>query len=191
MASQMYGVSGVRRRPRTYVDQINIQRQYLPQIIQQKAQKAYQDAQIGLQKDQLGLDEQRLAETARSNAAAEAHNAATLDYQNRYLNFEKESSEKQLGAELLKTGFNMAGSMAGGGLEAPSFLGKWGAPVKNAAVGTLVGFGAGKLLGGKNKWKKAAAGAGAGLLTSFLSGGNDLGSMAAGGASGVLGSLFG
>ena len=211
MASQLVSTTGSRRRRPTYVDQINEQRNYLPQIIKNKAdmaalaaQQELQEKQYGLSERELGLNEQSLAlkqkeiaETARSNAARKRYEYGTLQNQQRQLDYQKDASARTAGLEMLKLGTNLTMNNKIPGatktLSNPSSTtgSKVGAIAAPGLVGGLAGWGAGKAFGGGNTFKKALFGTGAGLLTSFL-GGNwgDWGSMTSGGLGGLLGGLF-
>lgn len=212
MPTQMQGTAGVVRRRPTYVDTINAQRQFLPQIIANKANKELADATIANDAKRLGLEERNLgiaetgnqiseralAETARSNSASEAYNARNLDLLQRGQDFEKDVAQRQAGGEMLKLGLNLSGSSAGKGLMdrlpggAEGTMGKIGGAVAPALTGGLAGYGAAKMFGGKNKFKGALFGAGAGLLSGFL-GGNwgNWGSMGGSTLGGLAGGLFG
>jgi hypothetical protein len=61
--------------------------------------------------------------------------------------------------------------------------------IGSAAGGALAGYGASQLYGGKNKFKKAAIGAGIGSILGYLGGGT--GGAGSGALGGALGSLFG
>jgi len=211
MASQMGSVSGIRRRPGSYVDQINSQRAFIPQMIAQKSQQKYQQdmmginerglaqkaEELGLQKRGLDLQGNQIAEMARSNAAPERYNTATLDLGQRTLNYNKEAAGKEAGLGMLTLATNMGNAMSKGPASgtATSGFGKFmesgiGGGLKSAAVGGLAGFGAAKAFGGKSKMRRAMIGTGAGLLSGFLSGGN-MSSFVGGGLGGALGGFLG
>ena len=217
MASQMYGVSGIRRKPYSYVDQINAQRAYLPQMVSQKAQTKYQNEllaaqergyqqterelgikgqELGLSQQQLQLDTQRNAEAARANRASEAIGAANLNYNNKLLDFKNKAAEKEAGLGILTLAGNLANSNifnnVGSGMNLGQVGGQPVAPLlKTGGFGALAGFGAGKAFGGGNTGKKLLFGAGAGLLSSFLSNGpSNFFNMGSGLVGGALGGLF-
>lgn len=206
MAYQSYATTGISgfRRPR-YTDQINSQRQFLPQMIQARADRkniedtrVLKEKEIGLGEQANALTGQQIAEMARSNAAQESYNASNLDLQGRQLAYEKDAAEKTAGTEMLKLGMNVAtgpkAAMGGGLLDkatgAIGLGGGWSDSLRSAGAGALAGYGAAKMFGGKSKMKKLGAGFGAGLLTNFLSGGGFKSGIGAG-AGGLLGGLFG
>jgi len=219
MASQMYGVSGKRRRPYSYVDQINTQRAYLPQMISQKATKKYQadllaaqdrgykqtERELGLKGRELGISQQQLElgkkrnlETVRANRASESLGAANLDYSKRLLDYKNRATEKEAGLGILSLAGNLANSNIFNGIGSGSGtnLGKIGGqPVtpllKTGGFGALAGFGAGKAFGGGKTGKKLLFGAGAGLLSTFLSNGpSNFFNMGSGLLGGAIGGLF-
>lgn len=217
--SQMAYASSLRRKPRTYVDQINAQRAYLPQLMQQKAQRqaladqkaiaekeyGLKEREIGLAELNYGLQQQEVAEAARANAANEAHNAASLDLQNRTLQYEKDAAKKTFGSEMFKLAAGVATSptwgksagaetaVEGGKTGLFGGLGDWGNTLRHVGTGALAGFGVSKMLQGKkkNRWKGAGLGLGAGLLTGFLGNGGFGKNTWSSGVGGALGGLFG
>lgn len=217
MASQMYGVSGIRRKPYSYVDQINAQRAYLPQMVSQKAQTKYQNEllaaqergykqtereigiknqELGLSKQQLDLNAQRNAELARSNKVSENLGAQTLGYNKKLLDYKNRATEKEAGLGILTLAGNLANSNIFNGTGSSMNLGTIGGqPVspllKTGGFGALAGFGAGKAFGGGKTGKKLLFGAGAGLLSTFLSNGpSNFFNMGSGLIGGALGGLF-
>ena len=217
MATQLGAVSGLRKRPLSYVDQINVQRQYLPQLIQAKAeraaltaQQALQEKQYGLSERELGINErnlgieqqrnklmsQQIEEQARGNQANAVYNQSNIDLANRRLSYEKNASAKTAGLEALKFGLNLSASPTfRPNQNAPTPVANkpstWGSIAAPAVTGAVSGFGAAKLFGG-NKVKKSLFGIGAGLLSGVL-GGNwgNWGAMAGSGFGGLIGGLFG
>lgn len=203
---QLQAVSGPRRRRPGYVDQINAQRQFLPQLIQQKAAREQLAADQGLKERGLGLQERQLgieseankltasqiAEQARANQAQSQYNTQNINLAQRGLDYQREAAEKGAGLEGLKMGINMAGKAPfGADSNMPSWVKTSGNILAPAATGGIAGWGAGKLLGGKSKAKKLMFGTGAGLLSGIM-GGNwgKWGSMAGSGFGGLLGGLF-
>jgi hypothetical protein len=196
----------MRRRRPGYTDNINAQRQFLPGIIQAKADRealkaaqAMNEKRLGLEERQLGiseganrLTEQQIAEQARANAASADYNNRSLALTQKSMDYTRDAAEKGAGLEALKFGLNMSGknpmsSMSG----APNWVQKTGGILAPAASGALAGYGGAKLLGGKSKTKKLMFGAGAGLLSGIM-GGNwgDWGKMAGSGFGGLVGGLF-
>ena len=209
MASQMQGTSGIIRKRPGFVDNINAQRQFLPQMIANKAnaralqdQAAFNERNIGLQERGLGIQEQTNALSANANAEAARANTNTANYNNsqlalqqRGIDLNKSNASKAAGLEMLKLGTNLSMSNPSSKLSGSlgdGTLGKVGGMLGSAGVGALSGYGAAKMFGGKSKTKNMLFGAGAGLLSGFL-GGNwgNWGSMASSGAGGLLGGMFG
>ena len=214
MASQLYGVTGnVKRRP-TYVDQINAERSFLPQIISNKAQnkaleakQALDEKSYGLAERQLVLGEQsnaqkerEISEMARGNQANAQYNQASINLANRNLAYQKDASGRTAGLEMLKLATNLSmGPLASRGVNPTTAggtttqqIGNWAAP---AVGGALAGWGASKMFGGGNTFKKALFGTGAGLLSGFLGGnwGSNMnwGSTLSSGLGGLVGGMFG
>lgn len=208
--SQIGAVTGRRIRPR-YAERINAMTPYLPNIYAQKQQSEYQDKLISLenkklaQTERLAEEENRLAEKSIKQQKKDARTGTYLSAL---------STVGQLGIGGLKwktladalagggggttpaVGSSIPGGIdlgigtggmdagAGGGLMGgiTGALGKSGTWA-GAGVGTL----AGSMLGGKDAWKGALIGGGAGAFTNWLSGG-DLTSMI---MSGMLGGIGG
>ena len=221
MATQMQGTTGMRgyKRPR-YVDQINIQRQFLPQMIANKDTKENQAKQLALRQKELDLMQQ-------GNLQSQSAAAAELELGRKRFAWEKEASKKGAGLEAMKFGLNIGtggfGNKAqvttggklpfelgqqpylrntpskGGFLDKASNLwdkvgttaNKFGG-VGNLAGSGLAGWGAASAFGGNSMAKKMLFGAGAGLLNSFLSGGmkGNFYGNLGGAGMGLLGSLF-
>lgn len=192
MASQMYGTTGLPGYRRKYAPQINAQRAFLPGIIQRKNEAA----QLKLENQ---FREQELANQATQNQISRESMDQAAKFQQAKMDFQKEESKRGMGMEALKlgiTGLGMGGGKTGlpaaggpGNLwdKAKGLAGK-AAPM---AFSGLMGYGAGSAFGGKNKAKRALWGAGAGLLSNFLSGTNSLSWGGAGNiGAGLIGGLF-
>ena len=202
MASQMYGVTGKKRKPYTYVDQINEARAFLPGMIAQKAQTKYleglteaqdrgyqqterelglKESDLGIAKQGLDLRKRGLAETTRANVANEALGRSTLNYQQKRLDYQNKATEKEAGLGVLSLAGNLMNSNVFNNIGSGWNLGKtnMGPLGSYDTTGLLKTGGLGLLSGygagkafGSSKGKKLLYGAGAGLLSGLLSGGS-------------------
>jgi hypothetical protein len=75
--AQMAALSGGRKYKRPYVEELNAQKKYLPQIYGQKKEDKYRDKMAGLQSDQLALQEDALKQQKKAQKRAN-----TLGYVN-------------------------------------------------------------------------------------------------------------
>lgn len=80
MVNQMRAVTNRRIKP-NYVDAINAQTPYLPQIYQQREDTAFRDKGYGLEQQNLALSEKSLAQSADIARRTEALNQDQLDEQ--------------------------------------------------------------------------------------------------------------
>ena len=176
MPTQMSRVSRNPRLRRNQIAELNARQALLPQII------ANQRRQEDLQRQE-ALNVQNQANIDRSFGLDKSRFAAEKSMFAKQQKAAKRSAQVGAGIEAGKLGMSVLNRFGGTTVDkalqsAPGGnLGKGiGGALGNVNVGSaigggLLGYGASQLVGGKNKFKKAAIGAGAGALGGFLSGG--------------------
>jgi len=170
----------------------------LPQVLAQKNMREVQARDARFQEKQIKMQKKTMAQRKREQEAALGLEAGKLG-----LNLAMSDLGGTTIGDIGRSAQNAVGSAKGmlpGGtkptpIEAPKagYTGVKGINVGGALASGLTGYGAGKLVGGKNKKKKAMYGAGAGALMGLLSGsksGNAFGGMGAGLLAGGLGGYF-
>lgn len=203
MPTQMIATGGSRRR-RPYVDDLNARLQRLPNMLQAEqeqknaaAQQDYWNRDIELKKaDQIGEANWRNQQIGMKQAE---------------MDFAERQARQNMGLQALTLGANLSmnpgnktignvGKATGnlfGRQIAPTGTGFFGGlkdvNLGNVVAGGLTGYGAANMFGGgkKNKFKNAAIGTGAGLLSNFLSSGKfSYGNALGSGFGGLVGGLF-
>lgn len=170
MASQLYSVRNAKRRG-YQVDEMNARRGMLPQLIANRQRNEDIDRQQSQWDRSYALQKQA---------------SKLADRQ----------SQIGMGVEGIKMGTNLLSSYGSKTIGGPSGLFKGysgagsGVNIGSGAAGLFGGFGASNLLKSKNKYKKAAVGAGAGALMGLLGGGGG-GGIASGSIGGLVGGLLG
>ena len=172
------------------------------------------EGEYGLKEQGLTLEQQRVAEEARKNTWEQQVYKKTRAFEED--REQREMGIKAAGLGLSLFGSKMAGGGGTLGDLGNKVSGLWSSlfgntqtapgtpvtppfstsgPVSGLNIGAslaggVMGFGAGKLLGGKNKMKSSLIGAGVGGLASYLGGGGNVGSAFGGALLGGLGGLF-
>ena len=204
MARQTGAVSGKSRR-RNQIAELNARQGGLTGLIanQDKA------TALGRQKE---LDALQVAQSDRSHNLSEQQFSYNKKAAKENRALANRQSQIGMGLEASKMGMNVGmnysgkslgdisrSTMTGVGFGAGSgpAVGGWTdkVDVGSAVGGGLLGYGAGQLIGGKSKAKKAGIGMLAGGLMGMLSGpkgsGMNFGSMISGGLGGAFGGMFG
>lgn len=192
MASQLRKVTGNKRLtsdPRAML-QAKISR--LPQRLAQKQQSEIIKRDTAFQNKQIALQKKGATQRKREQEAAMGLEAGKLG-----VNIGMSDLGKKTVGDLTG-GVKALGNKVMGREKTPGIQPtKPTGPVNNFNVGGaiasgLTGYGVGKMVGGKNKVKKSAYGAGAGALMGLLSAnkGGGLGGLISGGLTGGLGGYF-
>jgi hypothetical protein len=191
MPSQLTAVSNNLRLRRNQIAELNARQDRLPEIIanqQRQADLIRADEMKNLQIDQWDR-EHKFAKKARRAGDRASEVGLGLEAGKLGLSASRNyggTTFGQLGSKA-KNLFSSTSSTPG---SSPGF---WGNMTPGSLVsGGLAGFGASKIMGGKNKFKKAGMGLAAGSILGLLSGGsNPFSGAASGGIGGLIGGLFG
>ena len=179
MADQIRRVTGnpsVRRRTADAILQAKIAR--LPQQLanQQRREQIARDTEF--QNQQIRLQKDSVKQRKREQEAAMGLEAAKFG-----INLSDFNSNASNVKDATKTTVT-------GGTESSSLLEGFTSSLPGAVGSGLVGFGAGKMAGGKSKGKKTLLGAGAGFLSSLLSNKPGFGDNFGGAILGGIGGYF-
>lgn len=198
MASQLGYVTGNKRlRPNQLAD-LNARLGFLPQTLAAESQEKFQTAQISNMEETNKLNQARFGLEEQSAAFNQKATTKGMDLRERSEGMQAGIGAAGLGFNLfgneglkstLGESINKVGSQMGMGSPV-SKGGFWGdIPVGTSLAGGLMGFGASRMVPGKNKLLKFGVGAGVGALTGFFGGGG-AGGATAGGILGGLGGLI-
>lgn len=200
MASQMVGLTGLQRLRPNQLAAMRARLRLLPQQLAAEQERRFHEENIAQQQAQLDFEKQaqkanqKLAKKQMKQEKRQEETAAGMQAGTLGLNLAQRGggsiTDMSRGIKSLFSGksveaANLAPQTATGGAGLLSNM-----SLGNTVGSGLVGFGTGKLLGGKNKFLKSLTGAAAGGLLGLLGGGGS----AAGGsalAKSVTGGLFG